>query len=192
MPLTGHDGTDRQTIERLLISIHMPLTGHDLSQRLRSETNPHHFNPHAPYGARPSNSDPLSPPQNFNPHAPYGARHVCPRWVLVWQNISIHMPLTGHDCVIFLFSSFWSAFQSTCPLRGTTRVLRLRAGYRAAISIHMPLTGHDLGIKNFATSASNFNPHAPYGARQWRDNMTIEGNQIFQSTCPLRGTTAGH
>ena len=126
--------------------------------------------------------------------------------------ISIHVPLAGHD-LSFLTSSIYSAryfnprapcgarltallsacirirrFQSTCPLRGTTYFAlwviphfkhfnpRAPCGARPitrslivagfAISIHVPLAGHD-------------------AMRLLQSSPLI----LFQSTCPLRGTT---
>ena len=56
--------------------------------------------------------------------------------------ISIHVPLAGHDNVPDADDLSRVTFQSTCPLRGTTKIQKwLEDG--ASISIHVPLAGHD-------------------------------------------------
>ena len=101
------------------ISIHVPLAGHDFKHFSHLHSGGH-FNPRAPCGAR--LSSPAAPRSvlNFNPRAPCGARHAV-KWI----------------------SSGKLAFQSTCPLRGTTVVEEYRCGH-AIISIHVPLAGHDI------------------------------------------------
>ena len=102
-----------------------------------------------------------------------------------------------------------SAFQSTCPMRGTTvsnhasrrsRYFNPRAPCGArpssiinlrhlSISIHVPHAGHDLTIDRMILTMIYFNPRAPCGARlRW----THRPDQCyrFQSTCPMRGTTS--
>ena len=142
----------------------MPLAGHDPARCPRKRAR-RDFNPHAPCGARPCQ-----------------ARLLARLWI-----ISIHMPLAGHDGEAICHPYVNFLFQSTCPLRGTTKV---ELGYPTAedISIHMPLAGHD-GLNTAANSAAiDFNPHAPCGARPWRP-YTSAIPETFQSTCPLRGTT---
>ena len=78
-------------------------------------------------------------------------------------------------------------FQSTCPLRGTTELGGLLAK-RIAISIHMPLAGHDQAAGRAGFYMVDFNPHAPCGARR-ESSLSFLTKRIFQSTCPLRGTT---
>ena len=86
-------------IRRLhLISIHMPLAGHD--QRTWTQ---------APR------------PSYFNPHAPCGARRFRPCTASACPPISIHMHLAGHDQTERITTRRLPVFQSTCPLRGTTR-----------------------------------------------------------------------
>ena len=53
----------------------------------------------------------------------------------------------------------------------------------------MPLAGHDAGgLLSAPIVEGNFNPRAPYGARQQRTGREYQ-RQSFQSTCPLQGTT---
>ena len=79
--------------------------------------------------------------------------------------ISIHVPLAGHDVIAWELGGLL-IFQSTCPLRGTTRLARyccqvLKEEFQSTcplrgttaqyisflvtgvISIHVPLAGHD-------------------------------------------------
>ena len=78
-------------------------------------------------------------------------------------------------------------FQSTCPLRGTTRQ-RQQARERKRFQSTCPLRGTTPASGVCKLGASDFNPRAPCGARRY-----ICGNSQpvskFQSTCPLRGTT---
>ena len=150
---------------RRTISIHVPLAGHDAEME-SSRTSTVYFNPRAPCGAR---------------HSPAFA------------------------------GIFFAGFQSTCPLRGTTCPDCPPPTLPATISIHVPLAGHDPRRKAVVAAVRHFNPRAPCGARPtsitcyageddfnprapcgarhrqyWADIITT----IFQSTCPLRGTTS--
>ena len=81
------------------------------------------------------------------------------------DNISIHVPLAGHD--------------------------RPGAGDRPAprpISIHVPLAGHDRADCGCGLGVDHFNPRAPCGARRQKNTVYLTTGG-FQSTCPLRGTT---
>ena len=99
------------------------------------------------------------------------------------------MPLTGHDPEQLV--EYWllqSAFQSTCPLRGTTPVPSGKVHGLYIISIHMPLTGHDTGA-SWATIASWISIHMPLTGHDNTHHQHVKEDKIFQSTCPLRGTT---
>ena len=103
-----------------------------------------------------------------------------------------------------------SKFQSTRPLRGTTRDgARHLAGL--SISIHVPRTGHDkAAFADISPKTANFNPRAPYGARRTRRDSRRHRRDFnprapygarpppaynlpvaspFQSTRPVRGAT---
>ena len=143
MPRTGHDHKGAAVGALIaVISIHAPLTGRDSTARWALPPYPH-----------------------FNPRAPYGARLAHPQPMLVVQEISIHVPRTGHDDGGGGMGGTYAVFQSTCPVRGTTIC---KARCRAP--------------------APHFNPRAPYGARR---TMSPSSPAIssFQSTCPVRGTT---
>ena len=104
----------------------------------------------------------------FNPRAPRGARRSCERAAYQAITISIHVPREGHDSTNSLGYEPNSAFQSTCPARGTTNATikalyerydfnpRAPRGARhevgrwmalgLAISIHVPREGHDFSL----------------------------------------------
>ena len=67
---------------------------------------------------------------------------------MVWKQtvltvISIHAPHTGRDLTRLTHGRIWSPFQSTRPIRGATA-----------------------GVGNNRHEDNDFNPRAPYGARQ--------------------------
>ena len=136
----------------------------------RSRSSPRasaaYFNPRAPCGARPISAPPPPRRSYFNPRAPCGARHAgcancegrmrfqstCPlrgttdAGAMVTpppSQISIHVPLAGHD-------------------------YPRDDGYSRTdgISIHVPLAGHDGCRTSSSRCDSNFNPRAPCGARR--------------------------
>ena len=78
-------------------------------------------------------------------------------------------------------------FQSTCPLRGTT-IERSSVSDEEKISIHVPLAGHDCRYRYRYINIFDFNPRAPCGARH-QHKSRCGCTFLFQSTCPLRGTT---
>ena len=123
--------------------------------------------------------------------------------------ISIHVPRTGHDHTIDGDTTMLMIFQSTCPVQGTTRgraggrrgaeisIHVPRTGHDDAlfhlshhrgISIHVPRTGHDRGAGRCGES-TGISIHVP---RTGHDEMRIVHEvqyMIFQSTCPVQGTT---
>ena len=99
-------------------------------------------------------------------HAPLTGRDVRQVGLCLLQRlISIHVPPTGHDTQSIAYLYECLEFQSTCPVRGTTRLVP-DLGQVAVISIHVPRTGHD----------------------QSQINAEMQRFQ-FQSTCPVRGAT---
>ena len=79
---------------------------------------------------------------NFNPRAPYGARHLRTAADMLEKGISIHAPHTGRDDTLMLDPP------------------------GEQISIHAPHTGRDALLRSVGSLRNNFNPRAPYGARQ--------------------------
>ena len=155
---------DRKKFEQ--ISIHAPHTGRDSvsglmytdsgtfqsTRPIRGATIPHYpqrhnkhnISIHAPHTGRDSIIySGLSTRRNFNPRAPYGARRYGRLVNHQRQSISIHAPHTGRDAGALLFGLVCYPFQSTRPIRGATK-----------------------SQKDRRQIADNFNPRAPYGARQ--------------------------
>ena len=124
-----------------------------------------HFNPRAPYGARPP-CPPRHRPRchDFNPRAPYGARPV-PRALLSSPRI----------------------FQSTRPIRGATHHGQ-RLGREVPISIHAPHTGRDWRSSGDRLM-TKISIHAPHTGRDVAVQESRYGVLLFQSTRPIRGAT---
>ena len=125
--------------------------------------------------------------------------------------ISIHVPRTGHDEERVAAHVGRQKFQSTCPVRGTTLEQYAETLAFGSFQSTCPVRGTTLkifaevlGVSDFNPRAPygarrrsrpdrayhlrDFNPRAPYGARRWRD-MCRTRRRLFQSTCPVRGTT---
>ena len=104
-------------------------------------------------------------PTNFNPRAPCGARLGC----------YLSSPL----CRLHFNP------RAPCGARlDSDHYVVLHNG----ISIHVPLAGHDQHRGLAAAHGCDFNPRAPCGARRGLIKIR-RAKKIFQSTCPLRGTT---
>ena len=170
------------------ISIHVPRTGHDLMVPISAQFYLR-FQSTCPVrgttggGGVSSNSD-----YDFNPRAPYGARRQAYITQQVIFEISIHVPRTGHDSLYTTTSAICCRFQSTCPVRGTT-ALTLRLRLDRAISIHVPRTGHDRGARR-VHNAEIISIHVPRTGHDWLGGLSRRSTLIFQSTCPVRGTTS--
>ena len=119
------------------ISIHVPREGHDF----------------VPQGEISVASISIHVPREGHDHsAPPSLRAAWP--------ISIHVPREGHDVGYNIDTVRDKAFQSTCPVRGTTRQ-EADARAAAAISIHVPREGHDFSRFLPAKISRHFNPRAP-------------------------------
>ena len=188
-PHTGRDPEARgQGPGSQGISIHAPHTGRDLKEEVYAR-NQNHFNPRAPYGARPSCDRQAGRCRLISIHAPHTGRDPCVvplagdskaisihaphtgRDPLVisarsWDDtISIHAPHTGRDLGSTSYKALSEEFQSTRPIRGATQLVTQMSAWAIRISIHAPHTGRDRGAKTVYLSAFDFNPRAPYGAR---------------------------
>ena len=165
-PLRGTTKLTQARIERILISIHVPLAGHDAKTLDALITEVEDFNPRAPCGARleggwtrineeggisihvPLAGHDAEAVYKFVPylgisiHVPLAGHDHDTALDAPAGAISIHVPLAGHDRTRHWYRSTTWGFQSTCPLRGTTRsITQARAG------------------------GMDFNPRAPCGAR---------------------------
>ena len=144
-PLRGTTNIGKYANSASEISIHAPLTGHDAcvfpfatstpafqstcpvrgttSARSRTDRFPRNFNPRAPYGARRGGPHRPAPWRlGISIHVPRTGHDGCP-WhrQLASVHISIHVPRTGHDADGDATRAMLTQFQSTCPVRGTTR-----------------------------------------------------------------------
>ena len=141
VPLAGHDILLLLHHRWGFISIHVPLAGHDLHLSVSFQAV--RISIHVPLAGH----DLL--PQfllrkalNFNPRAPCGARQKAPSPRQSGQRFQSTCPLRGTTRSEMLRHLKYRRFQSTCPLRGTTQI--------------------------------------PF---------SLIAIIVFQSTCPLRGTT---
>ena len=75
-------------------------------------------------------------------------------------------PLRGATSAKLSTPPQYNRFQSTRPLRGATAGVPPEADPQAQISIHAPLTGRDANLLLSSVVRYDFNPRAPYGARQ--------------------------
>ena len=124
----------------IIISIHVPLAGHD-GTGSRAGSNQWNFNPRAPCGARHFVVTSSSLGFYFNPRAPCGARPSPVRFVSGSAYFNPRAPCGARPLTAVLTAQSVK-FQSTCPLRGTTKST-VPPPVWAEISIHVPLAGHD-------------------------------------------------
>ena len=144
---------------------------------------------HAPHTGRDTPwSTPWTGSPYFNPRAPYGARRGRTGEPIRGAFISIHAPHTGRDLGYGLQVRDGKLFQSTRPIRGATSVYEKGAQFKT-ISTHAPHTGRDPRRRRRWDRGSDFNPRAPYGARRVQYPITIQQQDLFQSTRPIRGAT---
>ena len=169
-----------------LISIHVPRTGHDCYSS-EYVVQPGHFNPRAPYGARPCGASALTPGTNFNPRAPYGARrNTAADRPAAPRNFNPRAPYGARRSsslrrpALFYFNprAPYGARLRQASSPATATNFNPRAPYgarhgvcrkmqeRPPISTHVPRTGHDRRGKGARSRQAHFNPRAPYGARR--------------------------
>ena len=140
-PIRGATATNQQNTHSQQFQSTRPIRGATI-QGYTAHTQQAHFNPRAPYGARRHASTKTLRTERFQSTRPIrGATGTilpffCPYF------ISIHAPHTGRD-------------------GGVITLLT-----QEIISIHAPHTGRDTIARDSERGARNFNPRAPYGARQ--------------------------
>ena len=92
-------------------------------------------------------------------------------------DISIHVPREGHDAEPDDEDEAEWQFQSTCPARGTTRLL-MQFVMAFGISIHVPREGHDL-VNTFKCTVLLISIHVPReGHDQSRGIISAQSTQI--------------
>ena len=162
VPRAGHDIRRCHSLNYHPISIHVPRAGHDFAPSFarlygayfnpRAPCGARHcwtplslrsgnFNPRAPCGARRIFNASASFESDFNPRAPCGARRYHPENGYLIQHFNPRAPC-GARPLSAPQKKADSSFQSTCPVRGTTRHMPKIFGL-ADISIHVPRAGHD-------------------------------------------------
>ena len=124
----------------------------------------------------------------FNPRAPRGARLTLLPRISILILISIHVPREGHDYVHQHALLNNRPFQSTCPARGTTQQ-RQKQSAPKHISIHVPREGHDLVVRLSFNCLQRISIHVPREGHDQAALAKAQGEVLFQSTCPARGTT---
>ncbi len=186
-PRMGRDEYIHPRVSLLVISIHAPRMGRDRKD-LCDVKRGRHFNPRAPYGARPLGGADyqrlllisihaprmgrdlgyqhnLSPYQYFNPRAPYGARRLhCSR------------PTRARY------------FNPRAPY-GARQIGVHKKEKNHGISIHAPRMGRDV-CTAVVRQGQDISIHAPRMGRDLRQNSTKQKRRIFQSTRPVWGATA--
>ena len=123
----------------------------------------------------------------FNSHAPCGARLALFEVVLSSSDISTHTPLAGRD-IDSCYNQYPSlVFQLTRPLRGATVFVQRLGSVCTNFNSHAPC-GARPWCDLFYMAAVDFNSHAPCGARPKipKNNLNLS---LFQLTRPLRGAT---
>ena len=164
----------------------MPLAGHDL-YHATTKGHQENFNPRAPYGARRKSARFGAIRIHFNPRAPCGARPLTQSTLLDGGNFNPRAPCGARPSYSPI-PSIMAYFNPRAPCGA-----RPQTGddYRdiMTISIRVPLAGHDLDFEPVRSGRIDFNPRAPCGARPAADSRHRYFDEVFQSTCPLRGTT---
>ena len=140
-PIRGATSAVCVALHGLLISIHAPHTGRDSSAGISSLPTSS-FQSTRPIRGATTFKQRVAAVGIISIHAPHTGRDPCRARHRQPQRISIHAPHTGRD------------------LRG------LNVFPVECISIHAPHTGRDASRQSSHLANPNFNPRAPYGARQ--------------------------
>ena len=166
------------------ISIHAPHTGRDAIETSKAG-GPGTFQSTRPIrGATILHVTITLSRQNFNPRAPYGAR-LCPyKGVQYRQAISIHAPHTGRDVIQLMRSCVDYLFQSTRPIRGATSGEGYQAGATTNFNPRAPYGARQTRVFPEMTCQIHFNPRAPYGARHGGVSFEIVSRLDFNPRAP--------
>ena len=122
VPRAGDDVTREKTTKLQLISIHVPRAGDDFQPTfLRSPGC--NFNPRPPCGGRPRCGESPQTSCNFNPRPPCGGRQASSVGEVRVRNFNPRPPCGGRRDLTKIGEAM-TGFQSTSPVRGTTRTCR--------------------------------------------------------------------
>ena len=125
----------------------------------------------------------------FQSTSPVRGTTVAPRRHERTQAISIHVPRAGDDTRRIPGWCSVRQFQSTSPVRGTTAHARPPARPPPPISIHVPRAGDDhVALRNLL--GVDISIHVPRAGDDGEYMIWTDGRIKFQSTSPVRGTTA--
>ena len=171
------------------ISIHAPRAGGDDSPACSTALT-HNFNPRSPCGERPKQETGGLPESMISIHAPRAGSDVKGDTRFVPLIISIHAPRAGSDIAFRIGSRILVVISIHAPRAGSDEKLTGNGNAFVAISIHAPRAGSDSSERSICTVSLYFNPRSPCGERRAELSKAIR-EELFQSTLPVRGATAG-
>ena len=169
-----------------------------------------YFNPRAPCGARPQQSQKSRVKAEISIHAPHAGRDHVVCDPLHLHIISIHAPHAGRDHIAFN-AAHVVGISIHAPHAGRDR-RRFNVGQARYISIHAPHAGRDSSRSTLRLAPEGFQStrpmrgatfifaaiplhfsisiHAPHAGRDSHHNASPTATFEFQSTRPMRGATA--
>ena len=106
-----------------------------------------------------------SAPRYFNPRAPYGARRSTTHRRTLQSRFQSTRPIRGATNRYAVHQRRHKQFQSTRPIRGATSTTRPGRSWRTDFNPRAPYGARQV-INHMAAAKADFNPRAPYGARQ--------------------------
>ena len=149
-----------------------------------------HFNPRAPYGARPGAGIGPAARDAISIHAPHTGRDIPAPASNFVSRISIHAPHTGRDETNTPPAAQHPNFNPRAPY-GARPASGMGVTRRQQISIHAPHTGRDRWTDRPQPVPCGFQSTRPIrGATLFRLSRFLRC-RIFQSTRPIRGATRG-
>ena len=187
---TGRDATKEATGIKHEISIHAPHTGRDPAFLSTSGGYAARFQSTRPIrGATLASHGIFIQRKHFNPRAPYGARPaISNRSIPMASTFQSTRPIRGATIRNGLAALAHAAFQSPRPIRGATQTVCMCSRF-FHISIHAPHTGRDARPPG-GPGATEISIHAPHTGRDLLASKDDIPTSLFQSTRPIRGATA--
>ena len=147
-----------------------------------------HFNPRAPYGARPTTTREIPKTKGFQSTRPIRGATKPPKQAEDQQSISIHAPHTGRDKADNDIRPRIS-ISIHAPHTGRDAQAALLLLGDLEISIHAPHTGRDVHPSPEAPARIDISIHAPHTGRDPEFSARSLDQTAFQSTRPIRGAT---
>ena len=106
-----------------------------------------------------------------------------------FRYISIHMPHTWHDGANYAKRNFCSIISIHMPHTWHDAFVVVKAVVIVQISIHMPHTWHDIFDAAKVNGRLAISIHMPHTWHDVLNEIPDFGEQLFQSTCHIRGMT---